>query len=124
MTREMKVKQFRDAANKKIYDEDDGEETDCVLDCIFEELHEFMDAVEDYDINPSEATRSQLCKEWADLQYTVSQAAVYFDIPASAAFNRVHNSNMTKVVDGVIVLREDGKILKPETYEAPDMRGL
>lgn len=124
MTREMKVNQFRKAAGKTTYEHDDGDDLTSVMSCLFEELDEFADAVEDYDISPSEATRAQLCKEWADLQYVVSQAAVYFEIPADAAFNRVHNSNMTKVVDGKIILREDGKILKPDTYVAPDMKGL
>jgi len=49
---------------------------------------------------------------------------VYFNIPADPSFNRVHNSNMTKVVDGKVIFRDDGKILKPSTYEAPNMRGL
>jgi Uncharacterized protein conserved in bacteria len=122
VTREEKVDEFRRAAGKGTYKE--NSETELILDCIHEEFMEFYDAVEDFEINPSTASRAQLCKEWADLQYVVSQAAVYFDIPADVAFNRVHNSNMTKVIEGKVIFREDGKILKPDTYRAPDMRGL
>lgn len=122
MTREDRVAQFRNAADKGTYE--DGDEFGLIMDCIHEEFMEFYEAADDFEINPSEASRAQLCKEWADLQYVVSQAAVYYKIPADPSFNRVHNSNMTKVVDGKIILREDGKILKPATYVAPDMRGL
>ena len=124
-TREDKVKEFRDAAGKLNFDGTEASIDESIATCIVEELNEFFLAAEDYirdQGGPSH--RANLCKEWADLQYVVSQAAVYFGIPASESFNRVHNSNMTKVVDGRVIFREDGKIMKPETYEAPDMEGL
>jgi hypothetical protein len=40
------------------------------------------------------------------------------------AFLRVHRSNMTKLTNGRLVKREDGKILKPDTYEPPNMMEL
>ena len=40
-----------------------------------------------------------------------------------AAFNEVHRSNMTKVMpDGKVMKREDGKIIKPESYESPNLK--
>ena len=40
-----------------------------------------------------------------------------------AAFNEVHRSNMTKVMpDGKVMKREDGKIIKPDTYEKPNLQ--
>lgn len=40
-----------------------------------------------------------------------------------AAFNEVHRSNMTKVMpDGKVLKREDGKIIKPDTYEPPNLQ--
>lgn len=123
-TREGLVAQFRNAGNKSTFAEDQGRDAHMIIACIAEELEEFDEAAADYEFTPSQDTRAQLCKEWADLQYVVSQAALYYGIPADAAFNRVHNSNMTKVVDGNVIYREDGKILKPESYEAPNMYGL
>lgn len=123
MTREEKVKQFMDAARKKSYSENPAS-FDLILDLIEEETHEFFTAAEEHREEGTKGTRANLCKEWADLQYVLSQAAVYFDIPADPAFNRVHESNMTKVVDGFITYRADGKILKPDAYQAPDMSGL
>jgi len=39
-------------------------------------------------------------------------------------FSEIHRSNMTKVVDGKVVRREDGKILKPDTYEKPNIEAI
>ena len=39
-------------------------------------------------------------------------------------FNEIHRSNMTKVVDGKVLRRQDGKILKPGTYEAPNLKKI
>lgn len=37
------------------------------------------------------------------------------------AFNEVHRSNMSKLVDGKVIRREDGKILKPEGWQPPQL---
>lgn len=134
MTREEKVKQFRDAGGKCSFEET-PDQSGMIMDLVFEEFLEFTDAAFMYEeaiengairVNPAGLAekRAAMVKEWADLQYVVSQAAIYYNIPADEAFDRVHDSNMTKVVDGQIIFREDGKILKPHTYVAPDMRGL
>jgi predicted HAD superfamily Cof-like phosphohydrolase len=123
MTREDKVNEFRQAGGKKNYDEA-PEDTGLICSCIIEETTELLEAIQNFTDEPSEDNRKQVCKEWADAQYVLSQAALFFDIPADPAFNRVHDSNMSKVVGGKIFYREDGKILKPDTYVAPDMSGL
>ena len=125
LTREDKVKQFRDAASKKTFNQDPDNPDVSIAVGIVEELNEFLVAADAYIKNSKdEDLRADLCKEWADVQYVVSQAALYFDIPADESFNRVHRSNMTKVIDGKVILRADGKILKPDTYVSPNMRGL
>lgn len=43
------------------------------------------------------------------------------EIDAQAAWDEVHSSNMSKVVDGKVMRREDGKILKPEGYRPPNL---
>lgn len=123
-TREDKVNAFRKAGGKNSTFDKTPEDFGVVMRCLTEEYVEFDEAADKYASNPTARNRRELCKEWADLQYVLSQAALFFEIPADAAFNRVHNSNMTKVVDGKARYREDGKILKPDTYEAPDMGGL
>lgn len=40
------------------------------------------------------------------------------------AFLRVHESNMSKLVDGKPVYDENGKVMKGPNYKAPDLRDL
>lgn len=127
-TRESMVQQFRQAAGKGSIDQTPAD-IESIFRGIEEEYAEFLEAAKTWVgqyVNgiPDVESRAQIVKEWADLAYVVSQAAVFFNIPADSAFNRVHNNNMTKVVDGKVILREDGKILKPEGYVPCDMRGL
>ena len=37
------------------------------------------------------------------------------------AFNEVHRSNMDKLVDGKVLRREDGKVMKPEGWTPPQL---
>lgn len=39
-------------------------------------------------------------------------------------FDEIHRSNMTKVVKGKVKKREDGKIIKPESYEKPNLKNI
>ena len=39
-------------------------------------------------------------------------------------FSEIHRSNMTKVVGGKVKRRDDGKILKPDTYEKPNIEAI
>lgn len=124
VTREDRVSEFLRAAGKQPWDPETDDYDWSYENNLKEEVGELIEAMRDYvDFGETE-DREALCKEWADVQVVLSNIAVYFDIPADPAFNRVHNNNMTKVVDGEIRLREDGKILKPEGYVKPDMRGL
>lgn len=45
-------------------------------------------------------------------------------LPLLYAFDLVHRSKMAKLTNGVVIKREDGKILKPEGWAAPDLKGL
>ena len=38
-----------------------------------------------------------------------------------ASFDEVHRSNMAKLVDGRVLRREDGKVLKPEGWTPPNL---
>lgn len=37
------------------------------------------------------------------------------------AFSEVHRSNMAKLVDGKVIRREDGKVMKPEGWQPPQL---
>jgi predicted HAD superfamily Cof-like phosphohydrolase len=36
--------------------------------------------------------------------------------------DEIHNSNLTKIQNGKILLREDGKVLKPKTFKSPNLK--
>ena len=58
----------------------------------------------------------------ADMIYIICGTAVSYGIPLDKVFEEVHNSNMAKFVDGKVLRREDGKILKPEGWRPPDIQ--
>jgi len=64
-----------------------------------------------------------IIKEAADLLYVTVGTLVGLVgyAPVEEAFKAVHESNMSKLVDGKPVYREDGKITKGPNYKAPDM---
>lgn len=123
VTREDRVATFNRAAGKKNYIEGGDYKTEVI--CFSEELAEFNDALTAYLVNPSDTTRANMIKEWADVQVTLSNFAWFFDFNGQAAFNRVADNNDTKIgPNGEVTRNEFGKILKPEGYVKVDMNGL
>ena len=51
--------------------------------------------------------------------YYICDTAVRHGLNLDPLFKIVHRANMQKVVDGKVIRREDGKILKPEGWEDP-----
>lgn len=68
--------------------------------------------------------RIKLTKEFADLMYVVVGAAVSFGIDIDQAFDVVHESNMSKLVDGKAVKDDGGKVIKGPNYRPPDLELL
>jgi predicted HAD superfamily Cof-like phosphohydrolase len=65
-----------------------------------------------------------LAKELADVLVVIYGTADLLEIPLEAVFAEVMRSNMSKVgPDGQVIRREDGKILKPDTYREADVHG-
>lgn len=123
-SREEYVDEFNTAAGKTRWQNDVDAFDDSIINCFVEECQELFEAIGNYVTRPTPETRKEVCKEWADTQVTLSNIAWYLDIPGTESFNRVHNSNMTKVVNGKVFFRDDGKVMKPDNYRAPDMAGL
>lgn len=68
---------------------------------------------------------TKVAKEAADLIYVLNGMAVSFGIDMDKVFAEVHRSNMTKKTkDGKILRREDGKVIKPDTYEPANIEGV
>ena len=87
-------------------------------DLIKEEYKEVMDAIRLKD-------EEEVLKELCDLVYVCVGMCVSYGWNFDIAFNRVHNSNMSKLDDeGNPIYRKDGKVLKSDNYKPPSMKGL
>lgn len=85
---------------------------------INEEAREFEDASAAGDV-------VEAADALADLLYVVYGAALEWGIPIDKVFTEVHRSNLTKVwPDGTVHYREDGKVIKPDTYTKADIKAL
>jgi predicted HAD superfamily Cof-like phosphohydrolase len=88
------------------------------VDLILEEANEFSEAVASRDLDA-------MADALADLVYVSYGAAVTLGIDLDDVVAEVHMSNMSKLgPDGRPFLRQDGKVLKPETYMPPDIHGV
>mgnify|MGYP003653928226 FL=1 len=85
---------------------------------IQEEYTELMDAI-------SNGDDDEVLKELCDLVYVCVGFAVTYGWSFDTAFNRVHQSNMSKLdADGNPAYREDGKVVKPKGYKPPKLLDL
>ncbi|MFE9613437.1 MazG nucleotide pyrophosphohydrolase domain-containing protein [Streptomyces sp. NPDC006012] len=67
----------------------------------------------------------RLAHELADVVYVAYGTALVHGIDLDAVLAEVHRSNMSKVgPDGQISRRADGKVLKGDHYEAPDVSAV
>jgi predicted HAD superfamily Cof-like phosphohydrolase len=63
-------------------------------------------------------------KELADILYIAYGTAATYGVDMDKVFDAVHQSNMSKLVDGKPVKREDGKVIKGSNYKAPDIKSI
>jgi len=85
---------------------------------IEEEFKELLDGISRDDI-------VEVADALTDLLYVVYGAGHSFGIDLDACFAEVHRSNMTKLgPDGRAIKREDGKIMKPESYSPPNLESI
>ena len=141
------VTEFHDTFGLPIRDPDDGstigtkEERRLRAELIMEEAQEFVDACEFGDL-------VAMADALADLLYVTYGAAITFGIPLDAVVSEVHRSNMTKLWnreevgqhcatlpesevlfveefdDAYVAYRFDGKVLKPPSFESPNIIGV
>lgn len=132
-----RVKEFHKAFGIPHADKTEDELLDGRINLIWEEFQEVLDAA-GYAIS-SDGMFAELklervggmeapehfLKELADLDYVVAGTSEVFKWDFDEAGRRVHESNMGKVwEDGAVHYREDGKVLKPNTYQPPELKDL
>lgn len=84
---------------------------------IEEEYHEYFAAAEAGDL-------VAIADALADLAYVVIGTAVAHGLTRFGdIFDEVHRSNMSKLgEDGKPIIRDDGKVMKPDGWEPPDIK--
>ena len=87
-------------------------------DLIEEELDELILAIDNQDM-------VEVADALTDLLYVVYGAGHAFGIDLDECFKEVHRSNLSKLgEDFKPIKREDGKVLKPDTYSPPDLKSV
>lgn len=94
-----------------------------------EELAEFQQALADYkrqDGDEAERSRrmAELLAEGVDVLNVLSGLLMSQGLPLEEMAREIHAANMRKCVDGKIVRREDGKVLKPAGWRPADKEGV
>jgi len=126
------LKEFHDTfSSKQRYDslQDKLERRWNLMDEEYNEVSDALAYLEKTDLGMTSNTvseaKAELAKELADLLYVVYGTAEELNIPLEQVFKVVHDSNMSKVWDdGTVHYRTDGKVLKPPTYIAPDIKAV
>ena len=107
------VKEFSDACN-----DGDNPKTprllspqaiEFIAEMVDDELQELREAVD----------VAEQADALVDAIYYICDTAVRHGINLDRVFEIVHGANMQKVVDGRVIRRDDGKILKPEGWKDP-----
>ena len=92
---------------------------------VIEEIQEFEEAYgEAVSYIQNQRARENCLKELADVVYVAFQFAAAAGWELDEALDRVHQSNLSKLVDGVPLKREDGKVLKGPNYQPPYLTDL
>ena len=88
------------------------------VDLIEEEVGELNEAIFD-----ASGDLVEVADALADILYVVYGAGHAFGIDLDKCFDEVHRSNMSKLgEDGKPIYREDGKVLKGESFSEPNLK--
>ncbi|MBT2868288.1 nucleoside triphosphate pyrophosphohydrolase family protein [Chromobacterium violaceum] len=95
-----------------------------------EELAELQQALAEYRALPAQSSeqqrhsRAELTAEAVDVLNVVCGLLLSQGLPLEAMCEAIHDANLRKCVDGKVVRRADGKVLKPEGWRPADKAGV
>ena len=93
-----------------------GEQSDLYLRLVKEEFEELLEAYKNRDL-------IEIADACADLKWVIEGLEYTLNIPNQEVWFEVGRSNLSKISEnGKVIKREDGKVLKPDTYSPPDIR--
>ena len=115
------VKKFMLAANQNVHESPikvfDGQVA-LYMDLIREEFYELYTGYRNFDT-------VEVADACADLIWVIEGMCLSLGIPLQQVWDEVARSNHSKISDsGKIVKREDGKVLKPNTYSPPNIKAI
>ena len=87
------------------------------LELIDEECDELHDGVD-------RRSLVEVADALTDILYVVYGMGQAFGIDLNECFDEVHRSNMSKLQDGKVIYRSDGKVLKGKDYFSPDLETI
>ena len=87
------------------------------LELIDEECDELHDGVD-------RRSLVEVADALTDILYVVYGMGQAFGIDLNSCFDEVHRSNMSKLEDGKVLYRSDGKVLKGKDYFPPDLETI
>ena len=112
------VGDFMQACDQEILDEPQFPDPDTIelrLRLIQEEMDELVYAHEDNDL-------VEVADALTDLLYVIYGTGQAYGIDLDVCFEEVHESNMSKLVDGYAKKNEYGKVMKGPNYFPPDLK--
>lgn len=95
-----------------------------------EEWQEFGQALADYKAGAAAGTEqetrlmAELAAEGVDVLNVLVGLLLSQGLPVEAMTEAIHRANMNKCVDGRVIRREDGKVLKPAGWQPADKEGV
>lgn len=118
-----RVREFMEVFGQEVKNKPEWPEAETMelrIDLIEEELGELRNAIIDGD-----GTLIDVADALSDLLYVVYGAGHSFGIDLDKCFEEVHSSNMSKLgEDGKPIYREDGKVLKGESFREPNLNKI
>jgi predicted HAD superfamily Cof-like phosphohydrolase len=112
------VGDFMQACDQEILDEPQFPDHDTIelrLRLIQEEMDELVYAHEDNNL-------VEVADALTDLLYVIYGTGQAYGIDLDVCFEEVHESNMSKLVDGYAKKNEYGKVMKGPNYFPPDLK--
>jgi len=121
MNTKLDVATFMTAGNQRVETSHAGfypsrlEQAQLYTNLVKEEYAELMEAVEHQNIIET----ADAC---ADLIWVVEGLMYSLGIDPQTVWDEVAKSNNSKTVDGKLIKRDDGKVMKPETFRPPNIQ--
>ena len=104
----------QEVLNTASYEKSNEKQIELYMNLIREEFEELLEGHKNKDV-------VEIADACGDLIWVILGLANTLGIPMHRVWYEITSSNMSKTVEGRIIKRDDGKILKPDTYFPPNI---